>query len=79
MVEIDQIADKHNVSKALVLLRWAIQHERVIIPKSKTLARVSENAKVFDFEISKEVKWVCSWKSSILKIDIGYGHFGSGA
>jgi hypothetical protein len=40
---------------------------------------VSENAKVFDFEISKEVKWMCSWKSSILKIDIGYGHFGSGA
>ncbi|KAI8874571.1 Aldo/keto reductase, partial [Backusella circina FSU 941] len=54
LVEIKHIAEKHNVSKALVLLRWAIQHDNIIIPKSKSPARVSENAKVFDFEISIE-------------------------
>ncbi|KAI9252746.1 NADP-dependent oxidoreductase domain-containing protein [Helicostylum pulchrum] len=39
---------------ALVLLRWAVQHGWIIIPKSKTTARIKQNAGVFSFELSKE-------------------------
>lgn len=41
---------------ALVLLRWAVQHGWIIIPKSKTTARIKQNAGVFSFELSKEVR-----------------------
>ncbi|KAI8636780.1 NADP-dependent oxidoreductase domain-containing protein [Parasitella parasitica] len=49
---LDSIAYKLNVSKALVLLRWAVQCGWTIIPKSKTASRIRENAKVFSFEIA---------------------------
>ncbi|KAI7908221.1 NADP-dependent oxidoreductase domain-containing protein [Cokeromyces recurvatus] len=47
------IAENHHVSMALVLLRWAVEHEWIIIPKSKTRIRVQENAKVFSFKLSE--------------------------
>jgi diketogulonate reductase-like aldo/keto reductase len=52
---LQDIANKVKESCALVLLRWAIQHEWIIIPKSKTTSRIKENAKVLSFELSKEV------------------------
>ncbi|RCI01466.1 hypothetical protein CU098_011578 [Rhizopus stolonifer] len=48
------IADKLNVSIALVLLRWAVQHGWLIIPKSKTATRIRENAAVFSFNIEDQ-------------------------
>lgn len=57
-VEIDclqDISQRLDRSKALVLLRWAVQHGWAIIPKSKTTARIQENANVLSFEISKDV------------------------
>lgn len=51
---LQDIADRLDVSCALVLLRWAIQHEWAIIPKSKTTNRIKENAKVASLELSKE-------------------------
>lgn len=53
---LQEIADKYQVSCTLVLLRWAVQHEWIIIPKSKTTNRIIENARVFSFELSKEVR-----------------------
>ncbi|KAI9483182.1 MAG: NADP-dependent oxidoreductase domain-containing protein [Benjaminiella poitrasii] len=47
------IAEEHHVSTALVLLRWAVQHDWIIIPKSRTVTRIQENAKVFSFKLSK--------------------------
>ena len=41
-------------STAQILIRWALQHGLVVIPKSANRARVFENADVFDFEISAE-------------------------
>ena len=41
-------------SAAQILIRWAIQHGLVVIPKSASAARIRENAEVFDFEITGE-------------------------
>ncbi|HZA55118.1 MAG TPA: aldo/keto reductase [Candidatus Udaeobacter sp.] len=41
-------------STAQILIRWALQHGLVVIPKSANRGRIFENADVFDFEISAE-------------------------
>jgi len=48
------IAKKYAKSTAQILIRWALQHGLVIIPKSANRKRIFENADVFDFEISSE-------------------------
>jgi diketogulonate reductase-like aldo/keto reductase len=45
-------------STAQILIRWALQHGLVVIPKSADRRRIFENADVFDFEISAEDMWV---------------------
>jgi len=37
-----------------VMLRWAIQHDTVVIPKSANRERIRSNAYVFDFELDDE-------------------------
>jgi len=39
-------------SAAQILIRWALQHGLVVIPKSANRRRIFENADVFDFEIN---------------------------
>jgi diketogulonate reductase-like aldo/keto reductase len=48
------IADDHGKTAAQVLIRWALQHEIITIPKSTDKGRIQENADVFDFELSDE-------------------------
>ena len=43
---------KYNKTAPQIMLRWALQSEMVIIPKSVHQERIIENAKIFDFEIS---------------------------
>ena len=48
------IAEKYGKSPAQILIRWALQHRVVVIPKSSTEAHIRANADVFDFEIAPE-------------------------
>ena len=48
------IAKKHNKSPAQVVLRWGIQRDCTIIPKSIKIERLKENIDIFDFTLSEQ-------------------------
>jgi diketogulonate reductase-like aldo/keto reductase len=50
--EVAKIAKHYQKSAAQILLRWALQKNMVVIPKSQHQARIIENADIFDFVIN---------------------------
>ena len=46
------VAARHGRSTAQILIRWTLQHGVVAIPKAVHPRHLSENAAVFDFELS---------------------------
>ena len=52
---VQQIAERVGRTPAQVLLRWCIQRDLVVIPKSTHRERIEENAQIFDFTLSDEV------------------------
>jgi diketogulonate reductase-like aldo/keto reductase len=46
-----RIARSHGRTPAQVLLRWAVQRDVVVIPKSLQEERIRSNAQIFDFEL----------------------------
>ena len=48
------LSGKYNKSIAQVVLRWLIQKEIVVIPKSANMKRIIENFNVFDFELTSD-------------------------
>jgi diketogulonate reductase-like aldo/keto reductase len=49
-----EIAEAYGKDPAQILIRWALQHDVVVIPKSDDRDHIRENANVFDFEITEE-------------------------
>jgi len=50
---IKELAEKYGQTPAQIALRWDLQHQVVTIPKSSKPHRITENAQLFDFELSQ--------------------------
>jgi len=50
--KLEQIAKAHGKSPAQVVIRWHVQNDLIVIPKSTNEGRIKENFEVFDFELS---------------------------
>lgn len=46
------IADRLDKTPAQVVLRWGVQRGNAIVPKTSKIARLRENASLFDFELT---------------------------
>jgi diketogulonate reductase-like aldo/keto reductase len=51
---LQRISEKYGKSPAQTIIRWHLQHDLIVIPKSVTPTRISENLNVFDFDLSFE-------------------------
>lgn len=51
---VTNIAKKHNKTAAQVLLRFLIQKDIVVIPKSTNEVRLKENINIFDFKLDEQ-------------------------
>jgi diketogulonate reductase-like aldo/keto reductase len=51
---VGEIADRLGRTPAQVLVRWCLQRDLVVLPKSTHRERIEENAQVFDFTLSDE-------------------------
>ncbi|MGW9857624.1 diketogulonate reductase-like aldo/keto reductase [Staphylococcus hominis] len=51
---LNEIGNEVNKSAAQVIIKWNMQHNVVVIPKSVTPSRIEENIDVFDFELSEK-------------------------
>lgn len=51
---LSQIAEKHSKSAAQVILRWHIQNQHVVIPRSSNPERIAQNLDVFDFVLDAQ-------------------------
>ena len=48
------IAQRLERTPAQVMLRWAVQHNAIVIPKSARQDRIRSNAQIFDFELGDD-------------------------
>jgi diketogulonate reductase-like aldo/keto reductase len=51
---VGEVASQLGRSPAQVLLRWCLQRDTVVLPKSTHRDRIEENAGIFDFELSAD-------------------------
>ncbi|KGE13372.1 aldo/keto reductase [Sphingobacterium deserti] len=51
---LESLAERYGKSVSQICLRWVIQHDVVVIPKSTSADRIAENLAIFDFELSAD-------------------------
>lgn len=51
---IQAITDKHSKTYTQIMLRWLLEQDLVILPKSVTPSRIQENFELFDFRLDEE-------------------------
>ena len=51
---IKALARTYAKTPAQIMIRWALQHDTIVIPKSSRREHIRENAAVFDFEINTQ-------------------------
>ncbi|TKX29870.1 2,5-diketo-D-gluconic acid reductase [Campylobacter sp. MIT 12-5580] len=67
--ELARIAKKYNKSVAQVVLRWLIEQDIIVMPKTTRKERMIENISIFDFKLDE------SDKTAIAKLDKGKSLF----
>jgi 2,5-diketo-D-gluconate reductase A len=45
---------KYDINEAQLLLRWALQHDFCILPKSSKVERIEQNTQLFHFSIDDD-------------------------
>jgi aldehyde reductase len=73
---VKKIAEKHHKSTNHVLLRFAMDQNVCVIPKSVTAARIKDNLNVFDFTLDQEDIEALRFEGTfrIIPMDFAYGH-----
>ncbi len=66
---LEEIGKKYDKSVAQVALRWLLQRDVIIIPKSTHVERMQQNIDILDFELTKEDM------DAIAKLDTGKSLF----
>lgn len=49
-----EIAKKHHKTYAQIMLRWCIEKDLIVLPKSVTPERIKQNIDIFDFKLDKD-------------------------
>ncbi|WP_078553465.1 aldo/keto reductase [Bacillus alkalicellulosilyticus] len=52
--QITSLAQKYKKTPAQIIIRWHLQNNIIVIPKSSNPTRIEENIGVFDFELTTE-------------------------
>ena len=64
-----EIAKKYGKTQSQILIRWSLQHDVIVIPKSIHEARIKENSQVFDFQLEpKDMKLLDSLNENLYTV-----------
>lgn len=62
-----RLAEKYHKTPAQVLIRWVLEKEMIVIPKSSRRERIVENAQVFDWAIdTSDMEEMESWHENLV-------------
>lgn len=55
-----EIGRKHGKTAAQICLRWAVQQDIIVLPKTSQVYRLKSNLEIYDFELSpEEMEQIC--------------------